>query len=145
MGILGCFLPVLPGPPLAYLSLLLLQLTDKKPFTVTFLLTWAGIVIVIMILDYIIPPYATKRLGGSRNGVIGSTLGIIAGLFILPPFGIVIFPFLGALLGEIISGKEKKTALRAAFGSFLGFIGGVVLKLVVTSIIGYYFFTGVFA
>lgn len=143
-GVLGCFVPVIPGPPLAYVSLLLLQLGEDKPFTTKFLIIWALIVLVVLVLDYVIPPLATKKLGGSRKGVVGSTLGIIAGLFIFPPWGIIIFPFLGAFIGEMISGQEHKLALKAAMGSFLGFITGVLLKLVVTVTIAYYFFVAIF-
>ena len=143
-GIVGCIVPAIPGPPLAYVSLLLLQLTEKKPFSTKFLVAWALVVIVVTVLDYIIPPMATKKLGGSRNGVIGSTLGIVAGLFIFPPLGIIIFPFLGALIGEMLAGKEHKPALRAAMGSFLGFVTGVLLKLIVTVMIAYYFFQALF-
>lgn len=143
-GVLGCFVPALPGPPLAYISLLLLQIGDEKPFTTKFLIIWALVVLVVTVLDYVIPPLATKKLGGSRKGVIGSTVGIIAGLFIFPPWGIIIFPFLGALIGEMLSGQEQKLALKAAMGSFLGFITGVLLKLVVTVMIAYYFFAVIF-
>jgi len=143
-GVLGCFIPALPGPPLAYFSLLLMQLTEVRPYSAKFLLIWALVVILVTILDYAIPPYATKKLGGSRNGIIGSTIGIIMGIFIFPPWGIIIFPFLGALVGEVLAGKERKAALKAAFGSFLGFISGVFLKLTVTLIIGYYFFSAIF-
>lgn len=100
--------------------------------------------LIVTILDYVIPPLATKKLGGSRKGVVGSTLGIIAGLFIFPPWGIIIFPFIGAFIGEMISGQEHKLALKAAIGSFLGFITGVLLKLVVTVMMAYYFFTALF-
>jgi len=124
--------------------LLLLQLGDDKTFTTKFLIIWALIVLVVSVLDYVIPPLATKKLGGSRKGVVGSTLGIIAGLFIFPPWGIIIFPFLGAFIGEMISGQEHKLALKAAMGSFLGFITGVLLKLVVTVMIAYYFFAAIF-
>jgi uncharacterized protein YqgC (DUF456 family) len=144
VGVIGCFIPALPGPPLAYVSLLLLQLTEEKPFSTKFLLIWALIVVLVTILDYAIPPYATKKLGGSRNGVVGSTVGIVFGLFIFPPWGIIIFPFLGALVGEVMAGREQKVALKAAFGSFLGFLSGVFLKLAVTAIIGYYFIQALF-
>ena len=143
-GVLGCFIPVLPGPPLAYISLLLLQLSEEKPFTLQFLVIWALAVLVVTVLDYVIPPLATKKLGGSRKGVVGSTIGIIAGIFIFPPWGIIIFPFLGALVGEMMSGQEHRLALKAAMGSFLGFITGVLLKLVVTVMIAYYFFAAIF-
>lgn len=102
------------------------------------------IVVVVTVLDYLIPPLATRKMGGSRKGVIGSSLGIIAGLFIFPPWGIIVFPFIGALIGEMIEGKEQRSALRAATGSFLGFLSGVVLKLIVTILIGYHFFKAIF-
>jgi uncharacterized protein YqgC (DUF456 family) len=143
-GVLGCFVPAIPGPPLAYVSLVLLQLGEEKPFTTKFLIIWALIVVTVSFLDYVIPPLATKKLGGNRKGVVGSTIGIFAGLFIFPPWGIIIFPFLGAFIGEMISGQEHKLALKAAMGSFLGFLTGVLLKLVVTVMIAYYFFAAIF-
>ena len=142
-GIAGCFLPVLPGPPLAFLALIFLQLTDKSPFSTKFLLMWAAIIAVVTLLDFLIPPFTTKRFGGSRYGVIGCTVGIIAGIFLFPPLGIVIFPFIGALIGEFIRGQKRETALRAAFGSFIGFLTGILLKLTVSIVMVYYFFTNI--
>ncbi len=140
-GIAGCFLPILPGPPLAYGSLLFLQLTKTPPFTTKFLVIWAFVILFVTVFDYVIPPYATKKFGGSRHGVIGSSIGIVAGLFIFPPWGIIIFPFIGALIGEFYKGKDQKDAFRAAFGSFIGFVTGVLMKLTVSIIITWYFFT----
>jgi len=140
-GIIGCLLPILPGPPLSYLGILCLQLLEKPRFESGFLLIWAGIVLVVVVLDYIIPVYGTKRMGGSRRGVIGSLIGLLVGIFIFPPFGIIIGPALGALIGESIGGKEGKNPMKAAIGSFLGFMTGVFLKLLVSGFLTMYYIT----
>jgi hypothetical protein len=138
-GIAGCILPAIPGPPLSFIGLLLLQLTDKRPFTVEFLIIWALVVTAVTVLDYIVPVWGTKRFGGSKLGVWGSTAGLILGLVFLPPLGMILGPFLGAVVGEMISGKEISPALRAGFGSFMGFLAGTVMKLAVSLIMTFYF------
>lgn len=137
-GLVGCLLPLLPGPPLTYAGLLVLQLREVSPFSTKFLLIWAAIVVVVTVLDYVIPIYGTKKFGGSNAGVWGCTIGLVAG-FWLGPFGIIIGPFVGAYIGEWISMRNPDKALRAAIGSFLGFLTGTLLKLVVCGIMTYYF------
>jgi len=137
-GLVGCLLPLLPGPPLTYAGLLVLQLREVSPFSTKFLLIWAGVVVIVTILDYVIPIYGTKKFGGSNSGVWGCTLGLLAG-FWLGPLGIIIGPFVGAFIGEWIAVKNADKALRAAIGSFLGFLTGTLLKLVVCGIMTYYF------
>ncbi len=139
-GIAGCFLPVIPGPPLAYISLLLIQLTNSPPFTTSFLLWMAVGTAAITIMDYFIPPMATKKFGGSRYGVVGSFIGIFAGIIFFPPWGLLIFPFIGAYLGETFFGNDPKTAKRAAIGSALGILSGILVKLSFTIFIAYLFF-----
>ena len=141
---IGCFIPVLPGPPLNYLSLLILHFGTDKKFSETFLVTWALIAIGVTVLDYIIPVYGTKKLGGSNYGIWGSAIGIVVGIFLFPPIGIIVGPFLGAWIGEIISGKSGSLALRAAFGSLLGFIAGTLIKLIVSLVMTYYFVVQIF-
>lgn len=136
-GIVGSIVPFLPGPPLAFAGLLLQQLRSDPPFTVDFLLIWAGITIVVSILDYVIPLYGTKKLGGSKYGMWGCTIGLFAGIF-FPPWGIVAGPFIGAFVGEIVASKESGQALRAAAGSFIGFLFGTLLKLVACFLMGWY-------
>lgn len=139
VGIAGCILPFLPGPPLAYGSLLLLQFTTKKPFTEEFLIIWAIVTLAVVLADYYIPIWGTKKFGGTKSGVWGSTIGLVLGLFFFPPFGIIIGPFLGALVGELINNQDSKKAFRSAFGSFIGFIAGTVMKLGVSLVMGFYF------
>lgn len=139
VGLIGCFLPIIPGPPLSYIGLLLVQLTDQYSFSSSFLLVWAGITIAVQALDYLVPVYGTKRYGGSKAGVTGSMVGLLLGMFLFPPFGIIIGPMAGALLGELMIGRTKSEAWRSAVGSFLGFLVGTLLKLIASGSMFYYF------
>ncbi|HKL18850.1 MAG TPA: DUF456 domain-containing protein [Halalkalibaculum sp.] len=141
-GLLGSFLPVLPGPPISYVGLLLLQLTSTPPFSVQFLIIWALIVIAIMLLDNVVPAWGARKYGGSPYGVWGSILGLIAGFF-FPPLGIIIGPIVGAFVGEMAGGKTSDQALRAAWGSFVGFLAGTLMKVIASGMMGYYFFMNI--
>ncbi len=134
LGLVGSFLPVLPGPPISWLGLLLLYLTKSVPDDWWFLGITAGVALVVFALDYIIPAIGTKKFGGTRAGVIGTTIGLIVGLIAPIPGGIIIGPFVGALIGELSNKADNKTALKAAFGSFLGFLTGTFMKFVVAII-----------
>lgn len=138
VGILGCVLPVLPGVPLAYCGLLLLHATDKVQFTWQFLVIWAVVTIVVQVLDSVVPIWGTKKFGGSKMGVWGSTLGLLVGLF-FGPWGIVLGPFLGAVVFELIDGKNTRLALKAGWGSFVGLMTGTILKLICCGLMTYYF------
>ena len=138
-GILGGVLPVLPGPPLSYSGILLLHFTERYQFSTRFLVIWAAITILVYILDYIIPAWGTKRYGGSKQGIWGSIIGLIAGLVFFGPFGIIIGPFAGAVVGELIAGKDSAGAFRSGFGSFMGFLAGTVMKLITSGVMTWYF------
>lgn len=86
-GILGCVLPVIPGPPLSYIGLLLLHFTEKYQFSPRFLIIWAIITGVVYALDYIIPAWGTKKFGGSKRGILGSIIGLVVGLFFFHHLG----------------------------------------------------------
>ncbi|HCE57172.1 MAG TPA: DUF456 domain-containing protein [Prolixibacteraceae bacterium] len=139
-GILGCVLPMLPGPPINYLAILLLHFTSNHQFSIRFLVIWAVIAAVVVLLDYLIPVWGTKKFGGSKQGVWGSVIGLVAGLFIFPPFGIIIGPFAGAVIGEFIAGKESGEAFKSGFGSFVGFLAGTFIKLIASGLMTWYFF-----
>ncbi len=145
MGLIGCIIPALPGPPLSYLGVIIQQLRPgENPFSIKFLIIWGLITLLVTVLDYVIPIYGTKRFGGSPYGVYGSVAGLLVGLFFFPPFGIIIGPFAGAYLGELIRGKDASQALRASIGSFIGFLTGTAAKLVVSGILTFYFIQAVF-
>ncbi|MDF1576183.1 MAG: DUF456 domain-containing protein [Bacteroidales bacterium] len=146
-GFLGSVLPVIPGPPISWAGLLLLKWTDyihdhgaAYENTLWILLFF---VILVTVLDYVVPIMGTKKYGGSKRGVWGATIGVVVGLFFGPP-GIIIGPFLGAYIGEISTGKKEKEALRAAWGSFMGFLLGVGLKLMVCGTILFFYIRFIF-
>lgn len=141
IGVLGSVLPVLPGPPLSWIGLLLLHLTSIVPRDNTFLIITLLVAIAVLILDYIIPAIGTKRFGGSKAGMIGTTLGLVVAIFVpvFGIFGIVIWPFIGAIIGELINKSTGKNAMKAAFGSFIGFLASTLLKFIV-SIVYFGFF-----
>lgn len=136
IGILGSLLPVLPGPPLSWIGLLLLYMTKAVPNNWWVISITLLIAILIVVLDYVIPAVGTKKFGGTKYGMIGTSIGLIVSFFvpIFGLFGIVIWPFIGALVGELIHNSNSSKAMKAAFGSFIGFLVGTFLKFVVAVI-----------
>lgn len=139
LGIMGCILPILPGPPASYIGLLLLQISSKHPFTVMFLVIFGLLTILVLVLDFVIPVYGTKRFQGSKYGIWGSAAGLIIGFVFLFPVGIIIGPLSGAFIGEILSGKNIRVAIVPTLGSFVGFLAGTAIKLILTIIMAYHF------
>ena len=78
VGLAGCFLPVLPGPPVAYLALWLLHFTGYAEFTVTELVVWGLLVVLALAMDYVTPMLGTKYSGGSKWGNWGCAVGTVA-------------------------------------------------------------------
>jgi len=142
LGFIGSILPVIPGPPISWVGLLLLKwthyITDHGNAYGNALWILLFFVILVTILDYVVPIMGTKKFGGSKRGVWGATIGVVVGLF-FGPLGIIIGPFLGAYIGEITTGKKERDALRAAWGSFVGFLLGVGMKLMVCGAILFFF------
>lgn len=134
LGILGSFLPILPGPITSWFGFLLLNFSNLIEITNKFLIITFIIALLIWVLDYFIPAIGAKKFGGSKYGMIGTTLGLVIGLIAPIPGGIIIGAFLGALIGELYNKSDSDTALKAAFGSFLGFITSTFLKFVVAAI-----------
>ena len=140
-GLAGCFIPAIPGPPLSYVSVLLLYLFNNPHNEITsrFLIIWLVVVAVVTVLDYVLQPYLTKVTGGSKLAVRCSIAGLVAGMIFFPPVGIIIGPFIGAFIAEYaINRKPLKNSLAAAGGAFLGFILGTGLKLAVSGTLFYY-------
>lgn len=144
VGLAGCILPALPGPPLSYAALLLLHFTDKVQLSTTQLVVWLIVVVVIQVLDYFVPMLGSKYTGGTRWGTRGCMAGTLVGLFFMP-WGIILGPFLGAFIGELLGGSDKKLALKSGIGSLIGFLLGTVLKCAVCGYFIYLFFSELLA
>ncbi len=136
IGIIGSFIPILPGPTLSWVGLLLLHLTKTVEDDWMFIGITLVVALIVFALDYIIPVLGTKKFGGSKAGMFGTTVGLLIAIFfpVLGIFGIIIWPFLGALIGELINKADSGSAMKAAFGSFLGFLTGTFLKFVIAVI-----------
>lgn len=132
IGILGSILPVLPGPGISWLGLVLLYFTNTVPVNYWILGITLVLTLVISYLDYIIPAKGTKHFGGSKHGIWGTNIGLVLGIIAPIPFGFLIGPFLGALIGELIyDSKNKKRAFRAATGSIIGFLASTFMQFLV--------------
>ncbi len=128
-AVVGIFLPVLPGVPLAAVGALLAAwLTGFDALGVTPLLVVAGLTLLALLVDYVAGLIGARRFGASRAGVWGSVVGALLGLFLLPPFGFLIGALAGAVGGELLSGRAPREALRAGFGVFVGTLGGMVTQ-----------------
>lgn len=137
VGLLGTVLPVLPGVPLSYGGILLIYFSDRTNFSTQFLIFWGVVTVVVSLLDYYVPVWGTKKFGGTKYGTWGSFLGIIVGLF-FAPWGIILGPFAGAVLGEILAGKKTQHALKAGFGVFVGLFFNTILKLIAAGFMLFY-------
>jgi len=145
LGLIGCILPALPGTPLNFIALLLLSIAkDWRPFSATFLIIMAIIAIAVTVLDNIIPALGAKKYGAEKSSVWLALAGTIVGLFLFPPWGIFLGAFAGALVGELLHGKETKTALKAGWGVFVGTMLGIGIKLIASGVMFSYFIKGVF-
>lgn len=143
VGFIGCFLPLLPGPPIAYVALFLPLFMGKHGSPSIWILLWAGSVTVgVTVLDYVVPALGARKFDCSALGTVGCVIGTIAGLFFLP-FGVIVGPFLGAMFGEMIAGKEFIPAVKGAVGTLLGYVFGVLIKVLCCVLIAVLFYFAV--
>lgn len=143
IGILGSVIPGLPGPPLSWVGLLLAYLakgtgSSGDPMTLTFLLVWLAVTVIVTVLDYVVPAYFTRLTGGSKAAGRGAIVGLFAGLLI-PPVGIIFGTLLGAFLADFIfADKGVWQSFKSSIGAFLGFLSGTGIKLIASGLMMYY-------
>lgn len=129
MGVIGCVLPVLPGPLLSWLSLLLFLLLPDHAISWGALGFTFGLMALVTAVDLAVPVMGAKRLGASREGMIGGAIGIVVGLFLFPPVGIILGPLVGTIVGDLIAGGTIAAAVNSGVGSLIGFLVGTSVKL----------------
>lgn len=141
VGMLGAVLPVLPGVLAIYAAFFVYGLfISFEPFGLWFWLIQTAIVAAVIVADYMLGALGVKKFGGSRASVIGSTIGIIAGPFVIPAFGLIIGPFLGALIGELLTGASFDRSVKAGIGAVVGFFTSSAAKLVLQLVMIVLFF-----
>ena len=140
VGAIGTVAPILPGVPMSWGGLLMLKFIPSTQDDISWLtIVILGIVaVVITVLDNILPVWGTKKLGGNKRVVWGATIGLLFGFF-LGPWGIIFGPFVGAFAGGLLSGTKFLHAAKHATGAFLGYITGLVLKLIAVGLIIFFF------
>ena len=139
LGLVGSVLPIVPGPPLSFFGLLLLHFFTSFNLEGDYLFYFAAFAVIITFLDYWLQIYSVKYFGGGRSSSFGVIIGILCGIFIFPPFGVIVGPFFGAYLGALIeSDCDFFKSFKIAIGSLVGFLGGTILKFVY-SIICFWF------
>lgn len=139
-GIVGSIMPGLPGPPVSWVGMLLVFFAEKgtdNPMTLTALIVWLVITVVVSILDYVVPAWTTRAAGGHKAASTGALIGLLAGIF-LTPIGMIAGALLGAFIGELmVTDKGVFAAFKAGLGAFVGFIFGTGLKLITSGIMCY--------
>jgi uncharacterized protein YqgC (DUF456 family) len=135
IAMVGSILPVLPGPPIAYGAVVLLDWSHGWVLTAREHLVVLAVIAIATALDFVVPAMGAKRFGASRLGVRLSVLGMLVGL-VFPPWGLFLGAAAGAIAGELLSGKRDREALRAAFGVLAGTVAGTILKLAVVAGVG---------
>jgi hypothetical protein len=139
LGIIGSFLPILPGPILSWIGLLILFLFGEFSITIGFIIVTFIIAITIFVLDNIISIIGIKKRGGGNGSVIGSSIGLILGLLFFGPLGMILGPLIGAFIGEYRSQNNFKNSLNISLGALFGFLSGIFIKFLMSLIfLGYY-------
>ena len=141
LGIVGSFSPIIPGPITSWFGLLVIHFSKLIPFDNQFLFITFLIAALIFGLDLIIPILGLKKLGGSKKGLIGSTIGLFLGLFLAGPLGLLIGSFFGAISGEYVNNNSLKKSIKPAMGTFIGMAVGSTIKFLTSTIfLGLYFY-----
>lgn len=136
LGLIGAILPIIPGPIMSYVALLALYLSTDIYVSINEIIIYGFVTALVFFSDYILQFLGVQKLGGQKNALLGTVLGILIGLF-FAPMGLILGPFFGAFLGALIDKKEQNQAIRIAFGALLGFIFGTFLKLTYSTYIIY--------
>jgi len=144
LGIIGCFIPIIPGPPISYGGLLVFHFFSSYSIEENILWLMAFVVIAVTIFDLWVQIYGVIKFGGTKKAVNGSIIGLIIGIFFFPPFGIILGPFLGAFIGARMEEySDGNNAIKIALGALAGFFAGTILKLSVSVYIIYIVFQAI--
>lgn len=133
LGILGTFLPILPGLLLSLCGLLIYKFGTDAPLSMAYIWIFSALTLLSIILNYVIPARTNRKYGGTRWGSVGSVIGTLAGMFFIPvPFGFLIGMFAGVFIGELLhDASDRKKAWNSTKGAFIGFLYGTGFNFIV--------------
>jgi uncharacterized protein YqgC (DUF456 family) len=141
LGVAGCVLPALPGPPLAWVGLFVVWAARGfEPRAMGEAVPWIllGATVLVTAIDVLLPFVGAKRYGATKAGMWGSVVGMLAGMIWFPPFGLIVGTLVGAFAGEWIRGRASGESAKAAWGVFVGTMVGIGLKLAVCGAIAWF-------
>ncbi len=131
IGVAGTVIPVLPGLPLIWITMLVFAIFEGfQRVDGTFLAITLAVTIAAEVAEQLGRSWGARRFGAGRPGSIGAVVGSFVGLFFLP-LGLFVGPFLGAAVAELLAGRDASDAIRAGWGGLIGALGSMVFKLVV--------------
>ena len=130
VGLVGSLIPVLPGAPLCFAGMVLCAIVFPHPVMITLTVVMGLLVLIGMIVDYVAPSILTDKAGGSKYAIWGANIGLVVGLIFFAPFGVIICPFLGAFIGEVISSHKFGHSMKIAAYTFLSFVIGTLFKFI---------------
>ncbi|GIO11150.1 hypothetical protein J19TS2_07050 [Cohnella xylanilytica] len=131
VGMAGAVYPILPGALAIYAAFFVYGLFFSfEPFGFWFWAFQTLIVVVLFVADYVVNAWGVKKFGGSKASVVGSTIGILIGPFVIPAFGLLIGPFAGAVLGELVHGSSMERSLKVGWGAMVGLFTSTFVKVV---------------
>lgn len=141
VGVAGTVLPALPGPVLVLVGLVVAAWIEG--FTAVGGGTVAALCVLAALaygVDFVAGSLGVRRAGASRSAVIGAALGALVGMFFGLP-GLVLGPFVGAVLGEILERGSFEGVGRVGLATWVGMVvGGAVKMALVVSMVGLYVF-----
>ena len=142
VGIIGSVVPVLPGPPLNFLALLIVNFIHAEPvFSNKLLIVLGLITLIVVALDMILPLVGAKAYGASKFGLWGAAIGMLLGVFFLPPLGLIVGAMLGAIVGELMIGQSQTRALKAGLATVVGNLVASIFKFTASIVMAVYFFS----
>lgn len=141
VGLAGTVVPILPGAIAIFIGFIVYGLfLGFDPFGFWFWFIQVTIMVVVTVADYVVGVWGVKKYGGSRASVIGSTIGILLGPFVIPVAGLILGPFLGAFFGELLVGSGPEKSLKVGWGAVVGFFSSTIVKLVFHVLMIVFFF-----
>lgn len=144
-GLAGIILPVLPGVPLAWLGFFVYAIgTGFDRISITTTVVFSVLMVLTLVLDLVAPMLGASKYKASKLGILGSFVGLMAGVIVFGFWGIILGPFIGALLGELVARKQPQQAFKSALGTLLGFLAGSLIKIVVVLTMAGFFIASLF-
>ncbi|MGI6435843.1 MAG: DUF456 domain-containing protein [Syntrophomonadaceae bacterium] len=130
VGLLGVMVPLIPGIPMILAVIVFYGWYEGfQLITVPYIAMMGGITLLSILVDYLSTTLGAKYSGSSRAGVWGAFIGTFVGIFLFPPLGLLIGPWVGAMLGEYLTVNDVNKAVKAGFGTVVGLFSGLFFNL----------------